>query len=186
MRLILASTLTALASASSSITATCKEDNTIAVVINHDIEGKILKASYGSCVKGDAGIDGFAGDHNTTWTGTLSPSRCDMDGKLRNLKYNQTAEFTVGREDGGNQLVFTTYDVDTFCEYKATYTVSYDYGSIAADEQKFTGDGGLIGLNFFFESTNEHFNQSQAVSSIAGETIYLKLQLNDTERCDKK
>jgi len=180
MRLILASTLAALSSASSSITAKCEDDNTISVVINHDIEGKILKASYGSCSMSDAGIDGFSGDHNTTWTGTLYPSRCNMDGKLRNLQYNQTAEFTVGREDDGKQLVFTTYDVDTFCEYKNTYTVTFDYGTINADEKIFTGDGGLIGLQFYVESTNEYFNQSQAVSKQAGDTVYLTLQLNDT------
>ena len=189
MRLILASALTALASAgdvaspaSSSITATCENDNTISVNINHDIEGKILKVSYGSCSIGDAGIEGFAEDSTTTWSGTLYPSRCNMDGELRNLQYNQTAEFTVGREDDGKQLVFTTYDVDTFCEYKNTYTVTFDYGTILPDEKSFTDDGGLIGLHFYFESTNEHFNQSQAVSKSAGDSIYLTLQLNDTER----
>jgi hypothetical protein len=103
-----------------------------------------------------------------------------MEGKLRNLQYNQTAKFTVGREVNGKQLVFSTYDVDTFCEYKNTYTVTFDYGTISADENSFTGTGGLIGLQFYFESTNEHFNQSQAVSKQAGDLIYLTLQLNDT------
>jgi len=183
MRLYLTSTLAAVASASqhaSSISATCEPDNTITVAINHDINATILSASYGSCNLTSDGLSGFDAENVKSWTGSLSPSRCDMDGKLRNLKYNQTAEFTVGRSAAGKDLVFSTYNVDTYCEYQATYTINFDYGSVSAATVDFTGSGGLIGLNFFVESTNEHFNKSQTASDKAGDDIYLKLALNDT------
>merc|ERR1712048_469094 len=186
MNLILASTLAGLAFAgdveppTSDITATCNADNTITVIINHDIDAKVLSASYGSCNLTSTGISGFDTDNVKTWTGTLEPSRCGMEGNLRNLKYNQTAEFTVGRSAAGKDLVFSTYNVDTYCEYTAFYTVTFDYGSISAESHKFDGTGGLIGLNFYVQSTNEHFNETKTSSSQAGEAIYLKLALNDT------
>lgn len=103
-----------------------------------------------------------------------------MDGKLRTLQYNQTAEFTVGRSSGDNQLVFSTYEIDTYCEYTATYTISFEYGTISAEAHDFDGYGGLIGLNFIMESMNSHFNKTEASSTQAGDMIYLQLTLNAT------
>ena len=113
---------------------------------------------------------------------TIAPSvvHPDMDDKLRNLKYNQTAEFTVGRSAGGNNLIFSTYEIDTYCEYTASYTVSFEYGLVNADTHDFDGPGGIIGLQFFIESTNEHFNETKTSSTKAGDMIFLTLQLNRT------
>ena len=180
MRLFIASSLTSAVLASNSITASCNADNTISVDIAHDINAKILSAEYGSCNLTSAGVRGFDDEDTTSWSGTLSPSLCDMDGKLRNLQYNQTAEFTVGRSAAGKNFIFSTYKVDTYCEYKATYTIDFEYGSISTVTHDFDVSGGIINLQFVVESTNEHFNATKTAPSQAGKTIYLTLGLNDT------
>ena len=180
IRNILASILAAVAHATNNIKASCNEDNTISVVINHAINATVLSAKYGACNLTSDGIGGFEKKNVKSWTGTLSPSRCDMDDKLRSLKYNQTAEFVVGLSDGYNDLIFSTFVVDTFCEYKTTYSVSFEYGSVDANAHKFDQSGGIVGLQFLFESTNAHFNETQASSTTAGSMIYLTLQLNRT------
>jgi len=156
----------------------CNDDNTLTVDVESEVSGSILSVAYGSCSKAD--ISGANVTDQTQWSLTLEPSRCDMEGNLRTLKYNQTAEIVVGRQDGALQLVFNTYKVDSYCQYTAEYTVTFTYSSVSATEYEFTDSGGVLGLNFYIESMNEHFNETTVSSQVAGSTIYLSLKLNTT------
>jgi len=183
VKLLLASALAAATASAKNITAKCLPDNTINVVIHSDIAADILDVDYGSCDEssiGDAIDSNFNATGATKWEGTINPARCDMESNLRTLKYNQTAKFTVGKKDGSNKLVFATYEIDTYCEYTATYTVTFNYGDVNAANYDFDQSGGLVGLNFYFTSTDSDFNTTKAPSTTAGEKIYLTLKLNAT------
>jgi len=186
VKFLIASALAALAIAdgtANGITATCKEDNTIDVSINYDQASKIIGATYGSCNETD--IDGAVTANDvTSWSITLNPSRCGMESKLRNLVYNQTASFRFGRKDGNTEIVFATMEVDSYCNYTAEYTVTFDYGPVNADSYEFTDSGGLLGLHFYIKSYASNWSTEQDPSSQAGDKIYLKLHLNSTANPD--
>jgi len=167
----------------SGISATCNDDNTITVTIDYDQDSSILSASYGSCNETD--MRGADVSDVKTWDVTLDPASCDMESKLRNLVYNQTATFTVGRKDGNFELVFATFEVDSYCNYTSEYTVTFAYGPVNADVYDFTDSGGLLGLNFYISSFgNGSYVNEAAPSNSAGDTIYLKIALNATLNAD--
>jgi len=164
---------------SNGISAVCNDDNTISVTINYDQDSSILSATYGSCNETD--IRGADATGVQQWDLTLDPSSCGMESNLRNLVYNQTAEFTVGFKDGSTKLKLADFEVDTYCNYTSEYTVTFDYGPVNAQSFNFTDSGGLIGLNFYIASySNSSFNVKANPSTMAGDTIYLKLALNAT------
>ena len=96
------------------ISAVCNDDNTIDVTINYSEPSQILSATYGSCNKTQLG--GTSGTSKTSWSIEMDPARCDMESKLRNLVYNQTASFTLGRTDGDVDIVFATMEVESYAE----------------------------------------------------------------------
>lgn len=161
------------------ISMTCNDDNTITVKINYEKDSSILSATYGSCNETD--MRGADVSDATAWNVTMDPASCGMEGKLRNLIYNQTAEFTVGRKDGNTIIKFATFEVDSYCNYTDEYTVTFGYGPVSADSYDFTDSGGLLGLNFYITSySNSSYNAEAAPSTSAGDPIYLKLALNGT------
>lgn len=181
VKFLLASALAALsyAGASNDITATCNADNTITVDLTYDDHKvDILSATYGTCDEATINRDGQSDQKSYTFI--LDPATCNMEDKLRTLDYNQTASFVVGRKDGATEIVFATFEIDSYCSYTAEYTVTFQYGPIDATNYDFDQSGGLIALNFYIESMNSDFNATATPSSTAGDTIYLKLQLNDT------
>jgi hypothetical protein len=185
VKFLLASALAAVAMAGGSdpgISATCQDDNTIDVSIEYTRSADILSASYGSCNKTDmTGADSTG----TYWSVTLDPARCGMESKLRNLVYNQTANFVIGRKDGNTEIVFATMEVDSYCNYTSEYTVSFSYGPVSADSFDFTDSGGLLGLNFYIQSySSGSYSTVAAPSSQAGNKIWLKLALNATLNAD--
>merc|ERR1712159_485393 len=97
-------------------------------------------ATYGSCDQSD--MDGADVYDTTSWTLTLYPSRCGMEGKLRNLIYNQSAEFTLGGMDGGIEITFAKLEVSSYCNYTSEYTVNFGYG-VNVDQWDFADSGGL-------------------------------------------
>jgi hypothetical protein len=187
VKFLLASALAALVSAGggpyNDITATCNDDNTITVNIryeNHAVD--ILSAEYGSCNITD--INRANESNQTSYEFTLEPAACDMEGKLRELQYNQTASFVAGRKDGDTEIVFATFEVDSYCAYTSEYTVTFDYGPVDATNYDFDTSGGLIELDFYITSMNSAFSGEATPSTTAGDTIYLKLQLNRTQNGD--
>ena len=179
VKFLLASALAALVSATNDITATCNADNTITVDLTYDDHTvDILSATYGTCDETTINRDNLS--DRSSYTFTLDPASCDMEDKLRTLDYNQTASFVVGRKDGATEIVFATFEIDSYCSYTAEYTVTFQYGPIDATNYDFDQSGGLIALNFYIESMNSAFDAKQTPSSTAGDTIYLKLQLNST------
>ena len=115
VKLLLASALAAVAMADGTdpgISAQCRDDNTIDVSIDYTRSASILSASYGSC--NETQITGADKADTTWWRLTLDPARCGMESKLRNLVYNQTASFVIGRKDGNTQIVFSTMEVDSY------------------------------------------------------------------------
>ena len=74
------------------------------------------------------------------------------------------------------------------CNYTAEYTVTFAYGPVNADSYNFTDSGGILGLHFYIKSYTSNWITEQDPSTTAGDTIYLKLQLNSTRRwfCESK
>jgi len=155
------------------ISAVCNDDNTIDVTINYSEPSQILSATYGSCNKTQLG--GTSGTSKTSWSIEMDPARCDMESKLRNLVYNQTASFTLGRTDGDVDIVFATMEVESYCNYTSEYTVSFSYGPVNADDYKFDTSGGLIDLQWVLISVNSAGTGIQDPSSTAGDTVHLLL-----------
>jgi hypothetical protein len=184
VKFLLASALAALVSAGGNdITATCNDDNTITVDLTYDDHTvDILSATYGSCNETVINRDGAS--DQSSYTFTLDPAACDMEDKLRTLDYNQTANFVVGRKDGDTEIVFATFEIDSYCSYQAEYTVTFNYGPVDATNYDFDQSGGLISLNFYIQSMNSAFDAEETPSNTAGDTIYLKLQLNSTANAD--
>ena len=166
----------AIVPAPSPITVTCNKDNTIDVTIDYDKKAEVLDFSYGTCDALTSRAN-FTQNAQFGWAFQLDVSSCGMDGKLRNLEYNQTASMRVGRRSGNMNLTLATFDINSFCTYTSTYKVKFDYGDVDAEAHTFASDGGTVNISFALQSYNQNYSRQANHSNAAGQMIYLGLSV---------
>merc|ERR1712178_229048 len=157
------------------INVECNGDNTLDVSIDYDREAEILDFEYGSCTKDNVGRANLTQQSDFGWKFTLDVDSCNMNDKLRTLKYNQTMSVRVGKKSQAMELTLANFEVDSYCTYTAAYKVKFDYGSLEAETVSFASDAGLINLTFAIKSYNANFSAEQPNSEQAGEIINLGL-----------
>jgi hypothetical protein len=174
--LALAACLAIQAAATDVFTMYCNDDNTLSLHVPYDKRAQILTLNYGDC---DINSDGVRiMDQNMTdysLEAVLDVTDCNMDSKLRSITYNQTGDLTIGRDSNGTHLTFSEYTLDAFCTYTDEYTITFDYGSLAASTADFTASGGNIGVEFDVKSYNDDFSNQTTSSTKGGEMIHLGL-----------
>jgi len=163
------------------IIVTCEDDNTISVSIEYDHEAEILELVYGDCNKDSDGIKG-ADEQNSEqgWDMVFNVTACNMDNKLRTLDYNQNSTVRVGRLSQDFELTMATFEIDSFCQYTASYTIKFDYGTLETDDHEFTESGGVVGLDIVIQAYGTSAYESSSVSPTrAGNTIYLGMTITN-------
>jgi len=167
------------ATQSNPISVECNDDNTIDVSIDYDQRAEILDFEYGTCTKDNVGTawrGNLTQQPDFGWKFTLDADTCNMNDKLRSLKYNQTMNVRVGRKSSGNlELTLANFEIDSYCTYSSTYKVEFDYGTLEAESVTFASDAGLINLTFALKSYNTNFSAEQAHEKKAGKFINLGL-----------
>jgi len=162
------------------ITVTCNDDNTIAVTIEYDNVADILELTYGTCNENSDGIKGADSQNSENgWDLAFNVTACGMDSKLRTLEYEQNAKVRVGRKSQDLELTMANFEIESYCEYTATYTVKFDYGTLSTEAHEFAESGGLIGLDIVINSFESTFNSRMSGATKGGKTIYLGMEITN-------
>lgn len=161
----------------------CNNDSTISIQLPYTRVAEIIDLEYGDCNATSAGVRIGTQDPTTfLFEITLDVNSCN-GGVLRNLVYNQTAEISVGKLGYDNtKLKFSEFNVDTTCEWVNTYTVKFNYGTLASDDYKHDSGSGIVDLTFDMYAYNEYWNETVTSTTVrrAGHTINLGLNINST------
>jgi hypothetical protein len=153
----------------------CNNDNTLTVNIPYDKPAQILSVDYGDCTKDDIAELGIQDPDTLAFKVILDVTRCGMDGKLRNLQYDQKAKIVVGRQIGDIQLIFSDFNVDAFCEYETEYVIKFSYGVLELETALYDQTGGTIKLEFEIASYDATFENKVDAPSTGGDMIHLGL-----------
>jgi len=141
-----------------SISAECTQNNQIKVDLETEASRYLVKASYGNCSEVDLGINTTAS--NYYWTVMLDPASCGMTSNTH------TANFDFGVQDGNDSLIMQTFDMNTECDFTDEYEIEFNYGTLEASTESFTGDGGELNITFavaaYDSSWSEYANQTDA------------------------
>jgi len=186
-RIVSATALAALVAATThepQVNVTCSGESDLIIDIGYDRSVNLLKLVGGSC--NETTVDYSQNNVTNAVQIKMDMRDCGLRsaGRLEGeaIAFESVVDVSLGRSDGGIDVVFYNNKVNLICTVRSDYEVSLSYGEIDAD---YSSDeamaGGEKAFTFGIRSTDSDFNETVVPSNRAGDKVYLDVYSNDVD-----